>query len=426
MAIILTVISGAHVGRSFRFDRHDTFLVGRAAEAHFSLPDDPYFSRMHFLVEANPPQCRLTDLGSRNGTLVNGQKVQSIDLKHGDEIMGGQMVLKVALTTDRAGQTLDLPCDEAATPLPATDEHCIADSPPNQPVGPLTPIQRVETARSDSPNIPRVPGYAVMAELGRGGMGAVYRARRESDGLEVAIKTIRPGGTGDSHAITRFQREVRILEQLRHPNIVAFHESGVAGHLLYFVMELVLGRNAGHLVRVEGPLDVRRAVRLAMGVLSGLEYAHCRGFVHRDIKPANLLVLNTSQGEEVKLADFGLARVYQESPLSGLTLSGIAGGTPSFMPPEQITDFHSVRPAADQYSAAATLYYLVTGRHTYDGDTPSELFRKKLTEDPIPLESRRHDLPRELATAIHRALARRPNERFSNVAAFGQALRPFA
>src|SRR4051812_15087403 len=103
MPLSLVVTAGPHAGRTFAFDRHDTFLVGRAPEAHFSLPDDPYFSRMHLLVEVNPPLCRLTDLQSRNGTLVNGQKAQAADLKHGDEIRAGQTVLRVVQATGSAG-----------------------------------------------------------------------------------------------------------------------------------------------------------------------------------------------------------------------------------------------------------------------------------------------------------------------------------
>ena len=410
---------------------------------------------MHFLVEANPPLCRLTDLGSRNGTEVNGQMVQSAELKHGDEIRAGRTVLKVAITADAAVPTVDLPPGEAALPATSTDERLVAElvhdyrqrrERGEQPdlVEHLRRHPRLAdaihralaaepTGAAPSPSMPAaaapgalpfVPGYRILAPLGRGGMGVVYRALRECDSVAVAVKTIRPGGPVSSHLVTRFLREAQILEQLRHPNIVAFHESGQAGGLLYFVMELVSGIDAAELMKVHGPLDIRRAVRLTLDVLSALEYAHGRGFIHRDIKPANLLVLGTGQGEQAKLADFGLARTYQESPLSGLTLSGTTAGTPQFMPPEQITDFRSARPAADQYSAAATLYYLLTACHTFDGHKTAELFRKKLTEEPVSLATRRSDVPAELATAVHRAMARRPEDRFPDVAAFARALRP--
>ena len=224
----------------------------------------------------------------------------------------------------------------------------------------------------------------------------------------------------------RFLREAAILEQLRHDHIVGFHASGEAGGLLFFVMEMVRGCDAGQLLARQGPLGVPRAVALTRQLLAGLEYAHGLGFIHRDIKSGNVLVQADSGGERVKLADFGLARAYQESPLSGLTMSGSAGGTPRFMPPEQVTDFRGVRPAADQYSAAATLYHLLTGAYIFDGTDTRELFRKMLTEEPVPLRSRRADLPPALADVVHRALARQPERRFADVAAFGRALLPFA
>ncbi len=410
MTILLTVTGGPHTGRSFRFDRHDTFLVGRAPEAHFSLPDDAYFSRMHCLIEVNPPLCRLTDLASRNGTFVNGNRVQSAQLNHGDEVRGGRTTLKVSITADAPGQTLVLPSAEPATPATIASEDPWATLPPGQ-AGP-----------SGSP----IPGYRLVAQLGAGGMGVVYRAVRDRDQAEVAVKTIKPGVSGRGDLVQRFLREVAILERLRHPNIVAFHESGEAGGLLYFVMELVPGTDAAAVLRRDGPLPVARAVGLVLQALAGLEYAHDQGFVHRDVKPANLLLTSAPSGEVVKLADFGLARAYQDSPLSGLTLSGAAAGTPHYMPPEQVTDFRGARPPADQFSAMATLYHLLTKAYIYDTGSTEELFRKLLTEDPVPLRSRRADVPEALARVVHRGLARRPDQRYPHLRDLSRALLPFA
>ena len=162
--------------------------------------------------------------------------------------------------------------------------------------------------------------------------------------------------------------------------------------------------------------------------LEALAHAHERGFVHRDVKPSNLLVSPQSDGSEVvKLADFGLARAYEASPLSGLTLTGSTGGTPPFMPPEQVTDMRSVKPAADQYAAAATLYRLLSGHHVYPPCTTGEaLLTRILQTDPTPLTDHRPDLPAELISAIHRGLARDPTARYSDCRALAVALRPFA
>src|SRR5581483_3593591 len=160
----------------------------------------------------------------------------------------------------------------------------------------------------------------------------------------VAVKTIAPAVTPGRTAVARFLREAEILRALVHPGIVQFQTVGVSGRLLFFVMEFVPGKDASRVLREEGALDVGRALRWADQVLDALAVAHARGFVHRDLKPANLLVTRAAGADVVKVADFGLARAYQASPMSGLTVAGTVGGTPQFMPPEQVLDFRSVRP----------------------------------------------------------------------------------
>ena len=191
-------------------------------------------------------------------------------------------------------------------------------------------------------------------------------------------------------------------------------------------MEYVAGPDAGRLLERSGPLPVARAVGWICQTLEALEYAHAKGFVHRDIKPANVLVTQAEGRESAKLADFGLARVYQASRLSGLTMVSDVGGTPAFIPPEQITNFREAKPPADQYGAAATLYNLLTGAFVFD--LPAHALHQLamiLQDDPVPIQSRRPDLPRGLAQAIHRALAREPAERYPDVKAMRQALRPY-
>jgi serine/threonine-protein kinase len=410
MEIVLTVIAGPHQGRTFTFTGHDTFLVGRSRHAHFQLAaKDPYFSRMHFLVEVHPPRCRLTDLGSRNGTYVNNQRVKGADLRDGDEVRAGHTLLRVQVrpTVEDAATGPYLPAS-SAEPL---DLAMVAVRPP---------------AGAPQPALPAIAGYRLVRELGRGGMGVVYLAERESDGSQVAVKTIIPAVAASSKQIGRFLREAEILQQLDHPHIVAFRDQGEANGLPYFVMDYVPGTDAARLLKQHGRLPVRAAVRMLCQVLSALEYAHARRFVHRDIKPANLLLTPAEGRRTLKLADFGLARIYQASQLSGLTLSGDVGGTVSFLPPEQITRYRDVQPPADQYAAAATLYTLLTGRFVYDFDTsemqPLVLI---LQEDPVPIQARLPDLSDELAAVIHRALARNPAKRYADAGAFREALLPF-
>jgi serine/threonine-protein kinase len=270
---------------------------------------------------------------------------------------------------------------------------------------------------------PLLPGYRIIRELGRGGMGVVFLAVREANGAVVAIKTITPALAGTSDMVDRFLREVRVLEALDHPHIVALRDMGEANGLLYFAMDYVRGIDAEALLESHGPLPIERAVGLIAQVLRALHHAHLKGFVHRDVKPANILVTHRDGEEHACLADFGLARLYQASQFSGLTATGAVGGTPAYLAPEQVTSYRDSKPTADQYAAAATLYALLTGTLTHDfvASTCGRL-EQLLNDDPVPIQQRRPDLPAALADAIHRALSRNPAERFPDAQAFRRSL----
>ena len=156
-------------------------------------------------------------------------------------------------------------------------------------------------------------------------------------------------------------------------------------------------------------------------------HAHAKGVVHRDIKPSNLLIGRDGTKRVVKLADFGLARVYESSRISGLTMQGEIGGTPAYMAPEQVTHYREVKPAADQYSAAATLYAMLTNRPTHDlpKDIGSQI-AQVVTAAPVPITERKPDIPAKLAEVIHKALSREPGDRYPDVTAFRKELKRFA
>jgi serine/threonine-protein kinase len=428
------VTDGPHRGRTFTLVGHDAFLVGRSKRAHFRLPrHDRRFSRIHFLVEANPPACCLMDMGSRHGTYVNGRRTPAgarVPLRDGDRIAGGATAFRVTVAPDPADDatTDEAPADAAfheATTLPPRPPGAVCAACRAAPAadGLLCPPCRRYAHAHPQP----VPGYVLVREVGRGGMGVVWLAVRPGDGARLALKTIVPAVAGTPAQVARFLREARVLWDLRHPNVVAFRDLGFAGGMLYFAMDFVEGTDAGRLLRSEGPLAVGRAVGLVRQVLGALAYAHDKGFVHRDVKPGNVLVTPEGGREVARLADFGLARVYAASKLSGLTVSGAVGGTPAFMAPEQVTHFRDVKPAADQYSAAATLYGLLTGRGVFDFPPETHQRLVLIVEgEPTPIRERRPDLPVRLAAAVHRALAKEPKDRFPDVRAFAKALRPFA
>ena len=422
---------GPHTGRSFRFAEHSTFIIGRSSQAHFSLPEkDPHVSRLHLLIEVNPPLCRLRNMSAINGTVVNGLKVLEADLKDGDRITIGVTELGVRLheTAGDSTPTVGLPvAGPSGSDLVAL--HTLSFVPPVEEAGAAIPTF---TQTRYAPNTPDaasldILGYRLVRELGRGGMGIVYQAEHLATGEPVAVKTILPKAQLGAAALAKFVREADIVRRLDHPGIVKFRDSGTAGGVAWFAMEFVAGADA-KAVAAAGPLEVGRAVGWVVQALEALAHAHDRGFVHRDVKPANLLVTTLEGGREVvKVADFGLARAYEASPLSGLTLTGSAGGTPPFMPPEQVLDMRSVKPSADQYAAAATLYWLLSGQHVYPPSVSvQELFGRILQTDPTPLSVHRPEVPGGLVAAVSRALARDPAARFPDCRAFAATLRPFA
>lgn len=430
MLITLTVTSGPLNGRTFTFEGHDVFLVGRSPNAHARFPeDDPFFSRVHFLIEVNPPRCRLTDMGSRNGTYVNGKKVEVVDLDDGDEIRAGHTRITVRVEHPNTvapvfgndvGETqADIGLPDELPPFPVRPTAAPGAFQPAEPppIAALFPSGEVA---------PGVPGYQFIREIGHGSMGIVYLARREMDGRQVAIKTIHPEQASNPQVTSQFLAEAETLGRFDHPNIVRFYETGESRGVLYFVMEHVSGTDVAQVLKERPRVEQRTAIRLAIQVLDALAHAHARGLVHRDIKPANILLAELPDGKrQVKLADFGLARVYRASQISGLTNMGDLGGTPAYMPPEQITNYRDVMPPADQYSTAAMLYHMLTGAWVFDLPPMPAGLLTILHKDPVPFGSRRPDLPGELGAVIHRALAKKPAERWPDVVAFRQALVPF-
>jgi eukaryotic-like serine/threonine-protein kinase len=402
MKVTLTVIEGPHQGSAFEFLEHDAFLVGRSPEVQFRLPlRDKTLSRVHFLIEVNPPSCRLMDMASTNGVRVNGKRVHTVDLNDGDRIQAGASVLAFSVE------------DDEVTEIQAD---------------PLTMPTRVPTAvTEDWSEAPAFPGFAIDRTLGEGGMGIVYLAHREADGLAVALKVIKPAVAAQEAILGRFLREASILRKLDHPNIVRFLDIGFSGGRLYFAMEYVEGTNVADALKARGPFSITAAVGLTCQMLKALSYAHTLGFVHRDIKPANLLITKKDGKSRAKLADFGLAKIYHESSLSGMSVTGQMGGTLAFMPPEQITHFRDAKPSADLYALGATLYNLLTDRTLFNfkGRAEQQVARI-LFEEPTPIQAHRPEIPDALARIIHRSLAKAPADRFPDAQSMRDALSPFA
>jgi RND family efflux transporter MFP subunit len=288
--------------------------------------------------------------------------------------------------------------------------------------------------------------YLLIERLGRGGMGTVYKARQQKLDRVVALKILSHGRTGDAHAVVRFEREMKAIGRLDHPNIVQAYDAREIDGTLVLIMEFIDGLDLSEIARRVGPLPMADACELVRQTAIALQYAHEHGLVHRDIKPSNIML---SRSGEVKLLDLGLARFFAESIPSGateilpvpssegatadvplvtaeeMTSTGQAMGTADYMAPEQASDSRSVDIRADIYSLGCTLYKLLSGRAPFGGPEYRGTLDKMnahVHETPPPLKQFVPELPDELAAIIDRMLAKNPADRFATPAEVAEAL----
>ncbi|HEY0172699.1 MAG TPA: protein kinase [Pyrinomonadaceae bacterium] len=269
--------------------------------------------------------------------------------------------------------------------------------------------------------------YEVVSQLGTGGMGAVYRARRVHIGDDVAVKILHQRLTGDEKLVERFRREARAAAQLHHPNVVTIHDYGEArgpDGFAYIVMELVRGESLRALLRREGRLGAPRAVSLMRDVCAGVGAAHRRGIVHRDIKPDNIIVTPADEDhpvESVKVVDFGIAKLRDMAQeASTLTEAGTMVGTLFYMSPEQCKG-EPLDSRADVYALGAMLHEMLAGTPPFSASSITSLILKHVGEPPPPLPADVHATP-SLRAAVTRALAKNPDERPRDASEFAREI----
>jgi len=270
--------------------------------------------------------------------------------------------------------------------------------------------------------------FRIVEKIGKGGMGAVYKAEQPDMNRYVAIKILHSRYLSRSDLVSRFRREARAMSQLSHPNTArVFLYGQLDDGACYFVMEYLAGQNLAQIVRAEGAMKPRRAIRIMTQVCSALEEAHQAGIVHRDLKPENIFV--TSQGgirDFPKVLDFGLAKVTERQMRPGsmvLTQQGMVFGTPEFMSPEQAHG-KTLDARSDIYSLGIILYELLTGKLPFDAKQPIEYIQLHVNATPIPLSERRPsaEFPPGLERVVMMALAKKPEDRFASAAEFAAAL----
>jgi predicted Ser/Thr protein kinase len=256
--------------------------------------------------------------------------------------------------------------------------------------------------------------YRIVAQLGRGGMGTVYKAVDETLDREVAIKILNPG-LADTEIMKRFRAEATTLAKLNHPEIATIYELFRSENDLLMVMEFVRGETLDKLSDRLGPLPPERAAYLVDRVLAALEHAHRAGIVHRDMKPANVMV---TENGGVKIMDFGIARV---RGAEHVTIDGYMMGTPAYMAPEQVLG-QEVDGRADLYSVGVMFYRLLTGTLPFKADTAIGMVQKQISDAPTPLRLHRDGLPDWCEGLLQRSLAKPPGDRFQTAEQFRTAI----
>jgi serine/threonine-protein kinase len=281
----------------------------------------------------------------------------------------------------------------------------------------LTPEQAL-TAR-----VARVlaPTYDLDREIGRGGMGIVYRAVDRRLKRAVAVKVLPPDLAFRADIRSRFLQEAETSAQLSHPNIVPIFTVDEREGLVFFVMAFIDGQTlAQRLKATPGPMPVPDALAILREVGSALAYAHAHGVIHRDIKPDNILL--AADGSRALVTDFGIARAVTSNSDSRLTATGVAIGTPAYMSPEQCSGDKEVDGRSDLYSLGVVAYQMLCGSLPFTGGNTATLLVKQLSETPVPLRQRCPTVPEGVAAAVMRLLAKDPSARFPDANAFLAAL----
>ncbi|NES02051.1 MAG: protein kinase [Okeania sp. SIO2F4] len=434
----LTIIQGSLIGKEFIFEERTICIIGRHKDCNPRLPSDQKhrtISRYHCILDINPPDVRVRDFGSRNGTYVNGKKIgqrqphhtpeaaakiqfPEYDLKSGDQIKLGKTIFQVSIEaeTEMPPEMVSLP----KTSLAETVELSV--SPP----------------RLGSNNLITIPGYRTIKLLGKGGCGEVYLARNNSTQKLIALKTMLPEVATHPQAINRFVREIENTKALNHKNVVQLKDYSYSDRQFFFTLEYCNGGSILNLLERCGyRLSINMAVPIILQALDGLDYAHNaeipyvkkadgsfgkgKGLVHRDIKPANIFLSNINSSTVVKIADYGLAKAFDLAGLSGQTITGNKGGTFPFMPRQQMIDFKYVKPEVDVWAIAATLYNMLTGVYPRDfvGKDP---ILTVLQTKPVPIRKRNIAIPQSLAEVIDLALIDEPEIYFKTAKDFKHAL----
>ncbi len=439
--IILTITQGKLSGKQYIFASRSTCIVGRNDDCNLQIADavDMTISRYHCLLDINPPDIRVRDLGSLNGTFVNGKKIgqrqreqtakeavklnfPEYNLQNGDEIKLGDILFKIEV---EAEPELEKKSD-IIPPTAKNNPNCL-----------IIFQNLLELAQKNHTKLQALSGYKLIKSLGKGGFGEVFLAQHIHTKKLVAIKIMIPAVTINTQGVKMFLQATENIKMLQHDNIVQLFDYGFAENAFFLIMEYFPGGNVWDLMQKSGwRLPLKTAVDITVQVLEGLIYAHsvavprmqldheklnqAKGLVHQDLKPNNILISQINDELEVKIGDYGLSKAFDLAGLSGQTLTGTKTGTPAFMPRQQVLDFKHELPEIDIWATAACLYNLLTGY--FPRDFTGDPWLSVLQNKPVPIRQRNNSIPKKLADVIDLALQEKPQIHFQTAAEFKQAL----
>ncbi len=352
----LVAQSGPTAGREFLLVKELT-VMGRQSNADVQIIDN-MASRAHCQVRRDGRLFSLVDLGSRNGTQLNGKKVNERLLSFGDRIRVGEV------------------------------EFLFVKEPGDVELKDL------------------VGKYELHEKLGEGGMGIVYKAQQRSMAREVALKILGPKYGQKSKWVDQFIGEARAAGKLNHQNIIQVHDVGTENDIHFFSMEYVDGPTCMQMLKSHGQLEVEAALEITRQVARALDYAHAHRLIHQDIKPDNIMV---GSNEVVKLADLGISKTFDE--IAAEEGPKKIMGTPHYMAPESALG-KKIDHRVDLYSLGATLFHLLSGKTVYHGSTPTDVLKAHVME-PIPsLKAHNPQVPQDVITLVEKMLAKNPDERY--------------
>lgn len=449
--------------RIFSYEDHDTFMVGRMNDCHLCIEDDTYLSRHHFIMEVNPPHARVQDLGSLNGTYVNGKKVGGrdvtetpeealsrykfpwVDLKDGDVINTGDTTFRMLIQSPdrvtgpvrcqkcgrdvsnesgaaRGGTYICETCQKSAESSPfELLQQFLDESRLHRPAvaGRISNTARLGFAQNEAM---KFSDWDVVRVLGAGVFGATYHIIHRTTKMQAALKLMLPRTAAGKDVQENFLRDTQVVQKIKHHNINEVFESGYRNGIFYFVMDYC---NVGNLetLRRGGKVQTTFLVLSMLQVLEALTMAHNEGHIHRGIKPQNILLHSADNNLTTRISDFGLTRSFIRNGLSGMTVTGSAVGSYPYTPREQVVDFRVARPETDIWALGATMYNLLTGefpRNFTHGKDPLDVI---LNGDIIPIRQRDPSIPLDIAEIIDHAVRNDPAERYQHAGEMLSALK---